>query len=54
MQNNSIFGVELLLFPVKTKTETENIAHLLVFRCLGSQEDPVGLLPSMNKQKCVW
>lgn len=29
MQNNSIFGVNLLLFPVKTKTEIKNNLHVI-------------------------
>lgn len=50
MQNNGIFGVNLLLFPVKTKTEIKyspRVIQLVPQRCL------LGCGSSMNKQICL-
>lgn len=43
MQNNSIFGVNLLLFPVKTKTEKKEQSTCYTCSSLSSLEAPAGL-----------
>lgn len=50
MQNNGIFGVNLLLFPVKTKTEIKDSPRVIQSvpqRCL------LGCGSSMSKQICL-
>lgn len=54
MQNNSIFGVNLLLFPAKTKTEIKNNPRCYTHSIpLVPQRSLVGRSSSVNKQICL-
>lgn len=53
MQNNSIFGVNLLLFPVKTKTEKKNNPCVIHAVPLVPQRSLRGCSSSRNKCICL-
>ena len=53
MQNNSIFGVNLLLFPVKTKTEKKNNPCVIHAVPLVPQRSLRGCSSSRNKYICL-